>query len=77
MTTRTINRELLRASVKEKGLARVAVEANCSPALLQKLMSEKYEGNPTISTIDGLCFATGKTLDELFPMVSEASKESA
>lgn len=76
MTKRTISKELLKAAVKEKGIARLAVEANCSPALLQKLMSEKYEGNPTISTIDGLCFATGKTLDELFP-ISKAEEKIA
>lgn len=76
MTTRTINKELLRASVKEKGLAEIAVAAKCSPSLLQKFMGEKYEGNPTISTIDGLCFATGKSIDELFPVFDD-QKESA
>lgn len=76
MTTRVINKILLKKLVKEIGLEKVAVAANCSASLLQKLCSEKYEVNPTIRTIDGICFATGKTMDELFP-VSEATKESA
>jgi transcriptional regulator with XRE-family HTH domain len=76
MTTRTINKELLRALVKEMGIAKIAVVAKCSPSLLQKFMGEKYEGNPTISTIDGLCRATGKTMDELFPVFDD-QKESA
>lgn len=76
MTTRTINKSLIRTLVKEKGIALVAVEANCSPSLVQKLMSDGYEVIPTIAKIDGICFSLKRDIDELFP-VFEAEKESA
>lgn len=76
MTTRTINKSLLRSLIKEKGLEQTAVEANCSASLLQKLISDKFEGTPSIRTIDGLCFATGKTMDELFPTTNQEKSAS-
>jgi transcriptional regulator with XRE-family HTH domain len=76
MTKRIINKPLLRMCVKLIGKERVAVAAGCSASFIEKLMSEKYKGLPSITTIEGLSLATGKTVDELFP-VFEAEKESA
>lgn len=77
MTTRTINKVLIRELVKEVGsVERVAVAANCSASLVWKLMSEGHRTIPAIGKIDGLCFALNKSIDELFP-ISEVSKESA
>jgi transcriptional regulator with XRE-family HTH domain len=77
MTTRTINKVLIRKLVKEKGSVElVAVEAKCSASLIWKLMSEEHRTIPAIGKIDGLCFALNKTIDELFP-ISEVNKESA
>jgi hypothetical protein len=73
---RKTNKLLLRECVKIRGLARIALEADCSPSLIQKLCSDSYIKVPGIDIIDGLCKATGHSLDELFP-VFEAKKESA
>lgn len=75
MTKRVINKTLIRALVKENGIERVAVGANCSASLLQKLMQDGYEALPTIAKIDGLCFYSGKTINDLFPFDQE--KEEA
>lgn len=74
---RVTNKKLLRASVKEVGIERVAVAAECSASFLQKLISENYAGIPSIRIIDGICEATSHSIDELFPLVCEAEKESA
>ena len=76
MTNRYTNKALLRELVKEIGLEQIAVRAECSASLLQKLVSDRYETLPSIRKIDGLCFATGKNIEELFP-VFEDEKESA
>jgi DNA-binding Xre family transcriptional regulator len=74
--TRTTNKKLLRASVKEVGLERVAVAAECSASFLQKLISENYTGIPSIQIIDGICEATDLKIDDLFPFF-EDKKEIA
>jgi transcriptional regulator with XRE-family HTH domain len=77
MLKRITNKKLLKASVKEVGLERVAIQADCSASFLQKLLSESYAGIPSIRIIDGICQATHHSIDELFPLVSTPEKESA
>ena len=76
MKTRTINKKLLKECVKVQGLERIAVAADCSASLLQKLCSESYLTVPSIRNIDGICKATDRSIDELFPIFDE-KKESA
>lgn len=76
MTTRTVNKSLLKELIKKKGLERIAVDADCSASLLQKLASEKYDGLPSIRKIDGICFATETKIDELFPVCETGQKAS-
>jgi DNA-binding Xre family transcriptional regulator len=76
MKTRTINKKLLKECVKVTGLERIAVEADCSASLLQKLCSDSYQTVPSIRNIDGICRATACSIDELFPIFDE-KKESA
>jgi transcriptional regulator with XRE-family HTH domain len=77
MTKRIINKALIRKLVKEQGVEQTAVAARCSASLVWKLMSDEHKTIPAIGKIDGLCFALNRTIDELFPLVSEAEKESA
>jgi transcriptional regulator with XRE-family HTH domain len=77
MKQRQVNKLLLRTSVKVMGLERLAVAAECSASLLQKLVSDGYHGSPSIRTIDGLCHATGHKIDDLFPFADQAEKEIA
>ena len=75
MTTRTINKVLIRKLVKEKGsVERVAVEANCSASLIWKLMSEGHKTVPAIGKIDGLCLALDTDINELFPLSNSEEK---
>lgn len=76
MTKRVINKALIRSLVKQMGVEKTAVAANCSASLVWKLMSEEHDVIPSIRKIDGLCFALNKSIDELFPIFDE-KKESA
>lgn len=77
MTTRTINKVLIRKLVKEVGsVERVAVAANCSASLIWKLMSEEHKTIPAIGKIDGLCFALNTDINDLFP-ISKAEEKIA
>lgn len=71
MTTRTINKVLLKNRIKDIGLELVAVKAGISASLLQKLVSEAYTKTPSLRTVDGLCEATGEKLNDLFPLDQE------
>jgi transcriptional regulator with XRE-family HTH domain len=73
MSKRSINKDLLKKRVSEMGIATIAVKAGRSPSLIQKLMSESYQGTPSIETVDGLCEATGDKIDVLFPRRKEKS----
>lgn len=66
---RHINKVLLKFLIKEIGLERIAVAADCSASLLQKLVSDSYETIPSIRKIDGICSATGHSIEDLFPLV--------
>lgn len=77
MRKRIANKKLLRASVKEVGIAKVAVAADCSPSFLQKFLSDSYSSLPSIGIMDGICEVTNHSLDELFPFVCDTEKESA
>lgn len=76
MTTRTINKPLLRQLIKEVGKTRVAVAADCSVALLEKLTQEDYAVIPKMKIIDGLCDALNAAQDELFPRLRDGVKAS-
>lgn len=71
MTKRIINKELLRERVKEIGLEMLAVTAECSASLIQKLVSEGYSGSPSLRTVDAICLATGDEMNDLFPIASQ------
>lgn len=76
MTTRYINKPLLRLEVKRVGLVKVAYTADCSTSLIQKLMSEPYESVPGIDILDGICDATDRHIDEMFPRLVNEDKAS-
>lgn len=79
MTTRIINKKLIREWIKINGkgsLERLAFQSGCSASLIQKLCSESYDLIPSISKIDGICKVTGYEINDLFP-VFEAKKEIA
>lgn len=73
---RYVNKDLLRFLVSEYGLERLAVMANCSASLLQKLVSDGYDKVPSIRIIDGLCHATNHDINSLFP-IFEGEKEAS
>jgi transcriptional regulator with XRE-family HTH domain len=74
MTKRVINKKLFRELVKEKGVEKTAVDANCSASLVWKLMSDEHNVIPKMEKIDGLCFALNKKIDQLFPFDDEEKK---
>jgi hypothetical protein len=75
-TTRTFNKKLFKECVRIRGVAIVAVEAECSPSMIEKLCSESYKGMPSMRKIDGLCRATGQTIECLFPVVEDKKEAS-
>lgn len=73
---REINKKLLRELVKVMGLEKLAVEADCSASLLQKLCSDSYHTVPSLKKCDSLCAATGSKMDALFPVVENKRKSA-
>jgi hypothetical protein len=77
MTTRTINKKLIKEWIKVQGkgaLVKLAYESGCSFSLVNKLINESYSTVPGINHIDGLCRTIGADLDTLFPIeVSESA----
>lgn len=69
MTTRTINKTLLRSKIKEIGLAEMAVAAGCSPGHLGRMTGSKYESVPGVDIALRICKKTGLSVDDLFPEV--------
>jgi DNA-binding Xre family transcriptional regulator len=76
MTTRTINKKLIREWIKINGkgaLEKLAHESGCSFSLVNKLIAEKYSGLPKIDHIDSLCRVMECDINELFPFKESES----
>lgn len=74
MTKRHVNKQLIREWIHINGkgsLERLAYKSGCSASLVQKLISDSYDGIPKIDVIDGICLETGYEMDELFPITKQ------
>ena len=70
MEKRTINKQVLRSWVANEGRsgrARLAAQSDCSPSLIEKLLSNYYEIVPRLVTQIAIAKATGHSRDVLFP----------
>lgn len=74
---RTINKELLKEQIRRIGKERLAVEAKCSAAHLDKLMSDGYTAAPRQLLRESICAAIGISEDELFPEQDDQSELEA
>lgn len=70
-----VNKDLLRKKVKELGRAKVAVDAECSVTVIDKLAVGKYPSRLSLGLARRLSRALGVEMSDLFPADSE--KESA
>jgi DNA-binding Xre family transcriptional regulator len=76
MTTRTINKKLIKEWIKVQGkgaLVKLAYESGCSFSLVNKLIAENYSTIPSIAHLDGLCRALDCDLDTLLPFEESES----
>lgn len=75
MVIRTVNKKLMNERLKTKTKELVAVEANCSASLIEKLSSQKGRSEaPKEGYGRKIAAALGVDYDDLFPLVkSKAS----
>lgn len=74
---RTLNRELLKSLVNEKGgSVTVSYEADVGHSTLEKLMSGTYPSKPRKRFREKVAAYLGVSEDELFPVVGAAEKAS-
>lgn len=75
--SRTLNRELLKSLVSEKGgSVTVSYEADVGHSTLEKLMGGTYPANPRKKMRSKLSTYLGVSEDVLFPPVAAAIKAS-
>ena len=80
MSKRTINSELLKKWIAEKGStarARLALDAEISVSLVDKLVAGTYGSVPKDYVRERICSATRLDEADLFPLVASKGKRSA
>jgi hypothetical protein len=78
MSKRLTNKKLIREWIKINGKGakeKLALGSGCSTSFIQMLCSEGYDGIPSIGRIDGICFVTGYTINDLFPFADQVEEK--